>query len=295
MSATGRAIRLRRAALAVAASGLAVASLLGAAGGAAAARPATGLHFDSLLGVSCARASACTAVGSYVKKSGLGATLAEDWNGSAWKARAAPNPAGARPSGLVAISCPALGSCMAVGSYLSSAGFTHDLAEVFNHGKWHLAQAADPYRARLSNLLDVSCWKPARCVAVGYVTKRSGRSLLQAEVWTGTKFRVLTPPEPKGAMAAFLTGAHCRTASSCMAAGFYTNQSFADTAFAEAWDGKHWHVLKVPVPAIAKAGLLQDVACPTKTTCLAVGEYFEPSPTIPLAEARLSCQDMGSA
>jgi hypothetical protein len=161
-------IGVRRAAEASALASIALVSLVLAAGGAAAARPAISLHNDALLGVSCVRASACTAVGGYAKTPTMFATLAEDWNGSAWKGHTTPNPRAAKNSDLVAISCPALGTCMAVGSSFAKLAPSKDLVEVFSHGKWHLAQFANPFKAQSSILFDVSCWKAARCVAIGF-------------------------------------------------------------------------------------------------------------------------------
>jgi hypothetical protein len=113
---------------------------------------------------------------------------------------------------------------------------------------------------------------------------RSGMGVPLAEVWTGTKFRALRPPVPNGATSAYLTGVHCGTASNCMAAGYYVRPSSANAPFAEAWNGKHWHLLTVPLPAGATAGTLEDVACPAKTTCFAVGMYSTAALTLPLAE-----------
>src|SRR5205085_8972657 len=55
--------------------------------------------------VSCSGASACTAVGSYVRGSSVGATLAERRDGDAWTIEPTPNPAGARVSALQGVSC----------------------------------------------------------------------------------------------------------------------------------------------------------------------------------------------
>jgi hypothetical protein len=47
--------------------------------------------------------------------------LVEDWSGKSWAIEASPTPSSATVyAGLVSVSCPARGSCSAVGSYVSS-------------------------------------------------------------------------------------------------------------------------------------------------------------------------------
>src|SRR5215831_9409136 len=59
----------------------------------------------TLVADSCPAPGTCMAVGSYHVRSGASATLAELWNGSAWKALPTPNPSGGHGSVLTAVSC----------------------------------------------------------------------------------------------------------------------------------------------------------------------------------------------
>src|SRR5262249_21948275 len=52
-----------------------------------------------LFWVSCPTAHWCMAVGTYVKSSGTGVNLAEQWNGSSWRILPTPNPSGVAVSG----------------------------------------------------------------------------------------------------------------------------------------------------------------------------------------------------
>src|SRR6516162_4623506 len=47
-----------------------------------------------LFWVSCPAANSCMAVGTYTKASGAGVTLAEQWNGTAWRIQPVPSPTG---------------------------------------------------------------------------------------------------------------------------------------------------------------------------------------------------------
>src|SRR5262249_58803312 len=70
----------------------------------AVAGPAGG-QILALNGVSCTSASACAAVGSYFSMGEGPLTLAETWNGSAWRFQPSPNPATEGRNQLNTVSC----------------------------------------------------------------------------------------------------------------------------------------------------------------------------------------------
>jgi hypothetical protein len=89
--------------------------------------------YSTLEGVSCTSATACTAVGSSNPiATGLTATLAERWNGTAWSIQATPNPSGAETSELNEVSCPSDSACAAAGQYSTAGLFFVTLAERFS-------------------------------------------------------------------------------------------------------------------------------------------------------------------
>jgi hypothetical protein len=74
--------------------------------------------------VSCTSANACTAVGQYQYSNlGLANTLAEVWNGKAWRLPSTPNPRNAGQNVLSGVSCVAGAACTA-------AGQTQDTGEI---------------------------------------------------------------------------------------------------------------------------------------------------------------------
>ena len=89
---------------------------------------ATASYIDG--GVSCSGPNACSAVGSYTDSSGVQLTLAESWNGTAWRIRTTPNPTGAIESQLNGVSCASGGTCTAVGYSAPSLFNQRALAEV---------------------------------------------------------------------------------------------------------------------------------------------------------------------
>ncbi len=120
-----------------------------------------------LFGASCSGASACTAVGTYVKPSGRGVTLAERWNGKKWSIQPTPNPSGAAVSALSGVSCTTASACIAVGVSTTGSGVRVTLAERWNGTTWRIQRTPNPAGARGSFLNGVSCASPSACTAVG--------------------------------------------------------------------------------------------------------------------------------
>jgi hypothetical protein len=93
---------------------------------------------------SLAPATACTAVGYYSNGSAF-VNYAESWNGTKWLVQETPEPAGATAASLAGVSCSfPPGSCVAVGSYTTSAGVPVTLAEGWNGTKWSVQKTPTP-------------------------------------------------------------------------------------------------------------------------------------------------------
>jgi hypothetical protein len=105
--------------------------------------PSVTMATTELLGVSCTSASTCMAVGYSEVAGPVVSTLAEAWNGTAWKIVAPQNRAGASWSSLAAVSCTKAAACTAVGhSYASGTNST--LAEVWNGTTWKFREIRNP-------------------------------------------------------------------------------------------------------------------------------------------------------
>jgi hypothetical protein len=89
-------------------------------------RGSQGTYLNDL---SCISGLACEAVGAYTTAGGIGASLAERWNGTRWAVQTTPMPTGAQSAFLGAISCSAEQACTAVGEYTDSTGASLALAE----------------------------------------------------------------------------------------------------------------------------------------------------------------------
>jgi hypothetical protein len=122
----------------------------------------------TLDGVSCTSVSACTAVGSYFSPAGGPLTLAEAWNGTAWRVQATPNPIARGRNQLNSVSCTSARACTAVGvDAVSDFAPPSQFAETWDGTRWRLQATPVPAGTVFSELFTVSCPVAAACTAVG--------------------------------------------------------------------------------------------------------------------------------
>jgi hypothetical protein len=255
-------------------------------------------------GVSCPSAGACVAVGIYTDTSGNVQSLVETLSGGTWTATTAPltglTPASRTNASvnLVGVSCPAAGSCVAVGSYVDASGVTHGLVETLSSGTWTAttapvtglspAAAAGPATAGQA-LLTVSCPVAATCVAGGNYTDTSGNvqgliESLSAGTWTPTAVPVtgLSPAAGTNPVA-HLHGISCPVAGTCVATGIYTDSTGNVQGLIEALAGGTWTATTAPTTGLsppanaAPAVTFDGVSCAVAGSCVAVGGYADTS------------------
>lgn len=219
-----------------------------------------------LYGVSCVNAQFCVAVGT---DSGGGAgyyeTLIETWDGATWSVTASPN-LGDESNTLSAVSCSTTTSCVAVGDYLNDGGTGGTLVETFDGSSWIITPS--PAGGSLNG---VSCVTPTDCVAVGTTEGSSSPWAPLIESWDGSAWTVSWNPGPLGPNPNTLYGVSCSSPDSCVAVG-----QQGSGVLVAMWDGTMWSVAPAPNPDGGKTntGILNGVACPTATTCVAVGHYL---------------------
>jgi hypothetical protein len=127
-----------------------------------------GAQAPALNGVSCTSAGACAAVGSYFSMAGGPLTLAETWNGTAWRVQASPNPVAQGRNQLNTVSCTTPSACTAVGvDAASDFAPPGAFAETWDGTRWRLQPVPAPAGAVLAELFGVSCPVPGSCTAVG--------------------------------------------------------------------------------------------------------------------------------
>ena len=245
---------------------LAVAS----AGGGWAIQPAPsppGAVPSILAGVSCGAASACAAVGFYHNSPGTTRTLAEAWNGTAWRVEQAPDSPALPQDTLASVSCTSATACMAVGrAYGKRSGTT--LAESWNGTSWAL-RPGPALPGTFGQLSGVSCTSVVACTAVG---SYDNGTLPLAESWNGTAWTLQQVPAPAGGFDPQLESVSCTSPSACTAVGNYESPGTLNL-LAERWNGTAWTIQATP----AADGTLYGVSCGSATICTAVGNAYSPS------------------
>jgi hypothetical protein len=226
-----------------------------------------GAQFALLFGVSCA-VSSCEAVGGYFDSSGAFVPLGARWNGKAWHAQPAPNPARASTNYLNGVSCPTASDCTAAGQG-NGDGTPFPLGERWRNGRWRLQAVPAPVGAAENQLNGIACPATGRCMAVGTAGPTRGVSSAEALRWNGTRWRNQPIPTVPGAS---LNAVACASPSACMAVG-----ESDSGVLAERWNGNKWTIQPIPTPAGAVSSGLGGISCLSPSFCMAAGGYFTSS------------------
>ncbi|MBO0819094.1 MAG: hypothetical protein J2P30_28490, partial [Actinobacteria bacterium] len=126
------------------------------------------------------------------------------------------------------ISCRAVTSCIAVGSYVDSASRAVPLAEHWNGSAWAPGSVPLPAdAARGGGLTAISCAPTATCTAVGSFSRTSVTAQALADVWNGTTWSVRQTATPVSHKT--LLGVSCTAARTCAAVGDDTTDGGART------------------------------------------------------------------
>lgn len=245
------------------------------------ATPAPADYYGQQLnGIACPSASACYAVGTYFESSGDQVQLAEYWNGKTWATQTLPS---GTPKFLMSVACTSATACTAVGSYAKGAGNDLTLAEDWNGTAWAAETAPNPKGAQGTYPATIACSSASSCTSVGYY-QTSTAYLGEAESWNGKAWTVESTPAPASGDSGFLSGVACPAAAECMSVGYVQDASGNDTTLAESWTGKAWATTATVNPKSSSTEQLFGVACPSATSCTAVGTWTKGNDSYALAE-----------
>ena len=179
---------------------------------------------------------------------------------------------GAMPdNGLFGVSCPAPGSCVAVGDEGYSTA-QRPLVESFRGGAWKVtASPGTPGAFPVGFLNSVSCIPMTFCVAAGWASDPNGitdRTLIETS--RGGSWKVSRSPNLT-TLSNDLRGISCSSATACVAVGDYGVSSSQKTLI-EALKGVSWTVANSPsAPSPFTVDFLNGVSCISATHCAAVG------------------------
>ena len=246
---------------------------------------------QALLGdVACPAPGNCVAVGSYTVSGQSAGTaqkplLETELHSGAWVPSG--DVAGAKVSQLSGISCPAQGSCVAVGDY-STGQEASPVVATLSDGTWTAADLplpVDAPRSTYAFLQDVECPAPGTCTATGTYTDQNGDLQGLIESLSDGSWTAMRAPLPAGAVpakadansAVNLAGSACPARGWCVAVGRYSEPDGASAAFVDALSGGTWTPTTVPLPTNAAAdgqlAGLWGISCQAPGNCVAVGYY----------------------
>lgn len=239
-----------------------------------------GATYSYLVGVSCASHKSCTSVGTFRAPDGQELVLAEHWNGDSWSIQPVPGPREATSSALTGISCASTSACTAVGSFVASDGVDVALTERSDGTAWAIEPSANSVSATYSHLVGVSCASIRSCDAVGSFENAAGHLVTLAERWDGTSWAIQPTPNPSRARKSQLFGVDCRSTIACTAIGNFANSGGAFVTLAERRKRTGWTLQRAAHPAGATNSGLDAVACPSPSSCTAVGYVIDHSGTV---------------
>ena len=180
------------------------------------------------------------------------------WCSSSQRCQRVPRHAATHSDFFGGVACTTTSNCIAVGERGTSS-----LAEHWNGTSWKVQTTKNP--SAVENRLNaVACPGPSLCMAVGFI--RGGPL---SEQLHGTTWVVKPVPLPTGATSGALDGISCAATTNCIAVGV-ANVNGKSAVLADKWNGTSWSALDAPSPD-SNSSQLVAVACPTTTSCEAVG------------------------
>lgn len=264
----------------------------------------------SLGSVSCPVLGTCVAVGFVESPAGVSTPVIERLSGSRWVPVRPPLPgdsSGTASALLTDVSCPAAGTCVATGWYITRSGYRWSYIDTLSGGTWTAASAPLPGDAvqqkgssRASTYLAaVACTGVGACVASGQYQDANGGTRPVIDTLSRGSWTAMTPPLPGDAAAAGQTAGlwaiGCPVPGTCLAGGHYQNRGGQPRYLIDTLSGGSWtaSVLSLPANAAADQKWSQDeatsvggLACASASYCVATAGYLAKSGEImPLIEA----------
>jgi hypothetical protein len=231
-------------------------------------------------GVACTSPGNCVAVGYFAPTNFTDEGFIVTQRHGTWGAAvpAGPLPAGTASSTLSSVTCPAAGSCEAVGFVLLHSTFV-GLVLAQSHGRWTQDRTLSPPKGGGPELAGIGCTRPGDCVAVGYYFPTNLQTFSRPVAYDqshgrwGHAITVQSPGNLSGDLSGFITGA-CVPGGSCLAAGYYESGSKDDSMAAAESGGKWKRAVQITaVPRHALGASVYGVSCASSRLCVGAGGY----------------------
>lgn len=189
-----------------------------------------------------------------------------------WTVAASQDPSNLDYSSLQKISCPAVDSCQAVGSYVDTNNDSHTLIESYDGTSWKLQPDHDPANTGSMGLNDLSCVSTTFCQAVGQYRDSSFVQRGLIYTYDGTSWTAMDSPQPMSAVYTALQGVDCVSTTFCQAVGTHQDIDGNSYALVVTYDGTGWNITTTSDPVNSSYSSLNSVDCTSTTFCQAVGD-----------------------
>jgi hypothetical protein len=232
--------------------------------------------------MTCPTATSCVAAGYYLAGSYQGMLVTG--SGTTWQATETPLPAGATGGTLESVACASATSCVAVGLANIPGGYLGMLL-TGSQTSWQAQTVPVPANAASAPgdnpmLWGVACPSTTSCVVAGEYDSTSASAMLltgSGSSWTATEAPVPANAGPDWGVQ--LRSVACPSTTSCVAAGQYSDPASGyEQGLLVTGSGTTWQATETPLPANAAAKpsvTLYSVTCPSTTSCIATGTYFD--------------------
>jgi hypothetical protein len=251
--------------------------------------------FGYLFSVACPPSGSCVAVGIYAYNGEASRwdamVLSESdgvWN-QASEIVPPSSPALYADAGPDSVTCPAAGSCVAIGSYLDSADEEQAMAVSESDGVWGQAIAIPGVA-----LQSIACRAPGSCVAIGTAsgdTRKMVGVIESGGVW-GQPQGIALPANDVSEDGVQLAPLACQVSGPCVTVGSYTDSQQQRAMGVSESNGTWAPASEIKsAPDLGGAPQLDSVACPASGPCVADGsgsvvsetngEWGEASPITP--------------
>jgi hypothetical protein len=235
--------------------------------------------------VACPGTGVCVAVGAYdawIKPNTVVEALIDTLSNGTWTAIQPPLPANTQTvppiaSELDSVSCPAVGTCVAVGRYTNTDLEPQGLIDTLSHGAWTQKTAPMPSDAVNSprastGLTSVTCRAVGTCVAVGAYNGGLMIDSLNNGTWVSSKAPLPADADPTQPLS--FTSVSCSRDGTCAAVGSYQDSTNNQYGLIETLTAARWTASGAPLPPstsrVAQV-FMNSVSCGGGGTCAAVG------------------------
>jgi hypothetical protein len=193
------------------------------------------------------------------------------WDGHSWAYQSSGTTGAV---GLVGSACAGASDCWAAGAHFVGK-LGNQLVGVIVHYNGDVWSPSPFPSAAGVALNGVACITAENCLVAGNRQTSATTAEALVEHWDGKTWSAMSAPSPKDAMWSVLESLTCYSATDCVALGNADNSANGSGYFfAERFNGTSWSM--VPAQNAQQFNMgndsgLFEIACPSRTDCLAVG------------------------